>query len=222
MLHLYPTEDGSYTLFHEGLQEIYHSRRGAIQESLHVFIQTGLVHLLSKKEQVNILEIGFGTGLNALLTADYLLENPTKLAYYCGLETLEIPAELWQALSYPTQVGKPALQPYFEAMHQAKWGEKTDILPNFTFQKELQSVSTYSSPTLFDVVYFDAFAPNRQAEMWQPEVFARLYAMMQTEGALVTYCAKGQVRRDLQSVGFVVERLPGPVGKREMLRASKV
>ena len=156
------------------------------------------------------------------LTIDYLLSLPEKPAvHYCGLETLEIPKDLWQALSYPHTLSHPALPAYYAQMHEAAWGEVISILPNFTFQKELQSVATYQATTLFDVVYFDAFAPTRQAEMWQPAIFERLYHMMSAESALVTYCAKGQVRRDLQSVGFRVERLAGPAGKREMLRALK-
>ncbi|TAE09991.1 MAG: SAM-dependent methyltransferase [Bacteroidetes bacterium] len=221
MLHLYPTDDGSFTLFHEGLNEIYHSRRGALQESRHVFINAGLLYLLSQKEQINILEVGFGTGLNALLTVDFLLENPEKSVSYTGLETLEVPQELWEALSYPTQAGKPELASHFAQMHQCAWHEPIALTENFTFCKVLQSVAEFDSPACFDVVYFDAFAPKRQPEMWQPEIFAHLFAMMHEGGVLVTYCAKGQVRRDLQSVGFSVERLEGPAGKQEMLRARK-
>ncbi len=220
MLRLEPTEDGSFTLYNEALNEIYHSRHGALQESLHVFIETGLVHLLAQKEEVNILEVGFGTGFNALLTLDFLRDKPQKVAY-CGLETLEIPVELWQALSYPTLLGKPELSYYFQAMHESTWGTCLPLLPNFSFCKELQGVLTYNSPAVFDLVYFDAFAPRKQPEMWKPAVFAHLYAMMRENSSLVTYCAKGQVRRDLQSVGFVVERLEGAAGKFEMLRANK-
>ncbi len=221
MLSLYPTDEGTFTLYHEGTEDIYHSRRGVLQESQHVFIETGLQYAFEKKKNLNILEIGFGTGLNALTTLAYMSQMPTQLAYYCGLEVLEIPSELWQALAYPAQMDRADLTAYFEQMHITEWGQTQTLLPNFRFKKELKSVFDYTADVPFDVVYFDAFSPNKQAEMWEAGIFERLYAMMSAGGILVTYSAKGQVRRNMQSVGFITERLPGPARKHEMLRATK-
>jgi len=221
MLRLEPTEEGAFTLYHEGLGEIYHSRRGAVQESKHVFINAGLAHLCTQKEQINILEVGFGTGLNALLTLDFLKEHTDKQATYYGLETLEIPRHFWEALSYPTLLGKPEMTSHFETIHETAWDVEVSLLPNFNFCKTLQSVATFATPTQFDLIYFDAFAPKKQPEMWERAIFKRLYDIMNTNASLVTYCAKGQVRRDLQSAGFVVERLKGSAGKFEMIRATK-
>ncbi|MEL5893615.1 tRNA (5-methylaminomethyl-2-thiouridine)(34)-methyltransferase MnmD [Bacteroides sp. GD17] len=213
------TEDGSATLFVPELNEHYHSVKGARTESQHIFIDMGLK--ASTAPAPHVLEIGFGTGLNALLTLE-TAEAEHRHVHYTGIELYPLAWREVDALHYSDH-------PLFQALHRAPWMEDVALTPYFTLQKVQADVQTIDSSRLlminkspFDVVYFDAFAPEKQPGMWEEDIFRTLHAAMSIGGVLTTYCAKGVVRRILQAVGFRVERLPGPPGgKREILRARK-
>lgn len=207
------TEDGSATLFVPELNEHYHSVKGAHTESQHIFIDMGLK--ACALPQPHILEIGFGTGLNALLTLE-AAEAEKRPVHYTGIELYPLSWAEVDALKYSGN-------PLFETLHAAPWGEDVNITPYFTLRKMQEDVVRLKVENdKFDVVYFDAFAPEKQPEMWNEDVFRKLYACIHPNGILTTYCAKGVIRRLLQSIGFKVERLPGPPGgKREILRATK-
>jgi tRNA U34 5-methylaminomethyl-2-thiouridine-forming methyltransferase MnmC len=212
------TGDGSYTLYSPGFAETYHSVNGAITESMHVFIETGLQKC--RFSPVNILEIGFGTGLNAFL-ALLEAERSRKLINYTSIEMFPVPAEIYEKLNYAVslQVNK---QNYFLNLHYGEWEREVKISPNFLLKKVNADITVNDfGEALFDVVFFDAFSPNCQPELWTEEIFTKIYHALKPEGILTTYCAKGAVRRNMQAVGFGVERLPGPPGKREMLRGIK-
>lgn len=211
------TADGSHTLYVPELDEHYHSTNGAVQESTHVFIESGLK--LIRKSNINILEIGFGTGLNALLT---LKNQEKKTINYFTFELYPLPFSIAEKLNYVNCIDEN-LSDSFIKMHQQKWNETSNISENFSLTKILDDFSllAYNHKQVYDLIYFDAFAPNKQEEMWTQTIFDHLYSITNSAGILVTYCAKGSVRRMLQSAGYRVERLPGPPGKREMLRATK-
>lgn len=214
------TEDGSATLYVPELNEHYHSVKGARTESQHIFIDMGLK--ASAAPRPHVLEIGFGTGLNALLTLEEA-EREQRPVCYTGIELYPLSWPEVDALEY-------SHNPLFEQLHQARWEVNVPVTPCFTLRKVQADVETISGERLllihhspFDVVYFDAFAPEKQSGMWQEEVFRAIHSAMSTGGVLTTYCAKGSVRRLLQAVGFKVERLPGPPGgKREILRGKKI
>jgi len=211
------TKDGSHTLFVPELNEHYHSTHGAIQEAVHVYINAGLHHC--KKDEIQVLEIGFGTGLNAFLT---LLESIKigKKIVYTALERYPISVSDAQKLNYASQIC-PERESLFLQLHEIEWEKRIDINPHFSLLKLNRNVTdadAFSFSTKFDVVYFDAFAPEKQPEMWTQEVFENILSVCNSNAALTTYCAKGAVRRTMQSAGFMVEKLKGPVGKREMLR----
>ena len=216
---LIESEDGSHTLFVPELDEHYHSIHGAIQESKHVFIETGLKALPENLKEINILEIGFGTGLNAFLTL-LIAEETGKKINYTGLELYPLPAEIAAKLNYASILA-PDKENLFRALHQIPWEKNDNITENFTFQKLNTSASDIDFKNTFHLVYFDAFAPEKQPELWSTEVFKKMHDALLPGGILVTYCAKGQVRRNMLEAGFIVERLPGPPHKREMLRARK-
>lgn len=211
------TEDGSSTLYIPNLDEHYHSVHGAIQESLFVFIGNGLQHL-SHSGNVRIFEVGFGTGLNALLTLDFALRNGINVDY-CAIEKYPLAENEYSQLNYIDRY--PHLKDAFMLMHQADWNRKVQIADNFKLTKIHGDLVHCDIGDRFDLVYQDAFAPDKQPELWSVELFRKLYQSMNSSGILVTYSAKGQVRRNMQNAGFTVERLPGPPGKREMLRANK-
>lgn len=210
------TADGSATLFVPELDEHYHSVKGARTESQHIFVDMGLKHV--QTDQPRILEIGFGTGLNAYLTL--LTEQETgKPMHYTGLELYPLPWETIAELNYSND-------PLFKKIHTTPWEEEVEIVPAFTLLKRNMDFTKLDKETgdssYYDVVYFDAFAPEKQPEMWSHSLFDYLYKVMNTGAVLTTYCAKGIIRRSLQQAGFTVERLPGPPGgKREILRAIK-
>jgi tRNA U34 5-methylaminomethyl-2-thiouridine-forming methyltransferase MnmC len=208
------TADGSHTLFVPEIDEHYHSVNGAIQESYHVFIRAGLQQLT--KEKVRILEIGFGTGLNAFLT---LLNTDRPVEYYT-VESDPLPFEVIRLLNY-AKICCPEKEELFFTLHTTAWNTPVKITELFTLYKIQGDSNTCALPENTDLVYFDAFAPDKQPEMWNREIFHRLYESMTEGGILTTYCAKGSVRRMMQEAGYSVERIPGPPGKREMLRAVK-
>lgn len=214
------TLDGSHTLYHEELDEHYHSTYGAIQESQHVFIQSGLEQCATNP--LNVLEIGFGTGLNCYLTLESGLKSRKKIHYYT-LEKFPLEEEIWGKLNYASlaEISHSAM---FSSLHKASWGDDIEIHPDFLLHKIKADILQFRSENLpmVDLIYFDAFSPDKQPELWDRPVFEGLISRMNENGILVTYCAKGIVRRTLQSVGFTVERIPGPPGKREMIRARKV
>lgn len=209
------TTDGSATLYVPGLDEHYHSVKGARTESSHIFIGAGMKH--SAAAPLHILEIGFGTGLNAFLTLMEAKESGREV-YYTGIELYPLEWETVERLNYSDD-------PLFRAIHAAPWEEATEITSGFSLLKRKTDFTLPEEGTPsqgFDVVYFDAFAPEKQPEMWSEALFSRLYSAMNTGGILTTYCSKGVIRRMLQQIGFTTERLPGPPGgKREILRATK-
>ena len=216
------TSDGSKTIQIEGWNEQYHSIHGALQEAKHVYINAGLKTFLERQPKQNaltLLEIGFGTGLNALLTALESLNISQEICYH-GIEAYPVEAEELQALGYHTLIGSdPSI---FQNIHNCSWHENHKILPHFSIVKRQAFFSDIAEVNAFDVIYFDAFGPRVQPNLWIESIFKKMYEALRPNGLLVTYCAKGSVRRCMQAVGFEVERLPGPPGKREMLRAVKL
>ncbi len=218
------TSDGSHTLFSEQFNEIYHSRHGAIQESEHVFLKAGLEASLQQKkgeERIRIFEVGFGTGLNALLTMLRAEKKNLKVEYET-VELYPVPIEIIKQLNYPQQLNFAYCYGPYHTMHLVRWDEWHELTPYFHFRKINTSLLevTLTSGTI-DLIYFDAFAPEHQPEMWSVEVFRKLYEALAPGGILMTYCSKGTVQRAMKEVGFSLEKLPGPPGKREMLRARK-
>ena len=206
---LLKTADGSFTLFIPEVEETYHSAHGAVQESMHVFIENGLK--ACDKEVIRILEVGLGTGLNAMLT----LQHATKKIDYCALEPYPLSKEILNELSTS---GSDQLEMKF---HVSKPGEWISIHEQFSFAKMEVGLEEFSSEEKFDVIYYDAFGPRVEPGLWTLERMQQCFDLLNEGGIFVTYCAKGEVRRNLQAAGFVVERLAGPPGKREMLRAVK-
>lgn len=216
------TADGSATIYLPDWNEHYHSRHGALQEALHVFIKCGLHHLLQKREmeRVSILEIGFGTGLNAMISYYEAMKNEV-IFNYTGVEAYPVSEEELLALDYSSLFEEEDASEVFKTLHEVPWSKKIAISPFFELQKEQMFFRDIKAENAFDLIYFDAFGPRVQPELWTEEIFAGMYRSLREEGVLVTYSAKGSVRRAMQAVGFLVERLPGPPGKREMLRATR-
>lgn len=222
MLKVHTTADGSKTLYRPDLQESYHSEHGALSESAYVFVAQGLDFRAKESAEIRLLEVGFGTGLNALLSLKYALENPEVQIEYVGLEPFPPPPDLLDELAYDTLCGAFSAQ-HYKAFHTVSWGEKHRFAPNFSFCKLSCRLEDFKTKTRgFDVIYFDAFAPRKQADMWSLNQVGRCASLLKTGGILVTYCAMGQFRRDLRAAGFEVVKLPGPPGKREMTRAIKM
>src|SRR3989339_178829 len=212
------TSDGSHTLFVPLLGEHYHSIHGAIQESRHVFIQTGLGPLNAPK-CIKILEIGFGTGLNALLAMQFAHQHQIEILF-TTIEKYPLRKDEFSQLNYGSVLGEEWI-PYFQQLHECPWEQLVPISEAFSIQKIRADLLTASFIETYQIVFFDAFGPDKQPDLWTVTVFEKLYKSLEKQGVLVTYSAKGQVRRNLKAAGFEVERLPGPPGKREMLRATK-
>lgn len=218
MITLETTADGSNTLFVPELNEHYHSVKGALTESEHIFIQMGLNH--SPVKNPHVLEIGFGTGLNAFLTL-LEAEKQQRTVSFTSIEKFPLGEETVRKLAYPEKIAPKESQKFY-ALHTTPWNQPVKISPYFTLHKIETDFTCFAFKEYYDVVYFDAFAPEKQPEMWNQTLFDKLYQQLNSGGILTTYCAKGVVRRMLQTAGFTVERLPGPPGgKREILRASK-
>lgn len=212
------TEDGSHTIYLPEMDEHYHSTHGAIQESMHIYVGQGLLQL--QKTEITILEIGFGTGLNAWLT--YCLAKKNNLSIkYISLEKYPLTETEYTQLNYPTSIFHEH-SAVFGCLHQAEWNSLVEISPNFKLHKIQADLLTYHFDPLpqFDLVYYDAFGPSKQPEMWTDEILQKVAATVKTEGLIVTYCAKGTVRRALAAAGFKMERIPGPIGKKEILRGK--
>lgn len=216
------TGDGSHSIEVPELKVTYHSIHGAIQESRHVFIQAGLLYseVFDYAGVHQVLEIGFGTGLNALLTLIEADKHKNRI-YYTAIELYPLNESEVRQLNYCEQLHLQQYQTLFEKMHQCEWGEMFEITNYFRLTKIKRDLLDFSTETLFFLIYFDAFAPNAQPELWTKEVFEKMYSLLLPEGILVTYCSKGNVRRAMKAAGFKVEKIPGPPGKREMIRAIK-
>ncbi|SFQ21471.1 tRNA (5-methylaminomethyl-2-thiouridine)(34)-methyltransferase MnmD [Hymenobacter arizonensis] len=217
-----PTADGSSTLYVPALDEHYHSTHGALQEAQHVYIAAGLTPALAAAhESVRVLEVGFGTGLNALLTLQQSLISPVNIQY----DTIEkyplLPAIISQ-LGVERYVINPELLAFHEQLHAAPWNESVPLTTRFSLRKIAGALQeTALLPNNYHVIYFDAFAPEKQPELWTEAIFGQLYAAAAPGAVLVSYCAQGQFRRNLRAAGWLTEKLPGPPGKREMTRARK-
>ena len=214
------TADGSHTIAIPAMQVTYHSMYGAIQESMHVFIESGLKPLLHSYQTIHIFEMGFGTGLNALLSFQCAMQHDQKIYYY-AVELFPLQMNEYASLNYVAQLQNDLLQPYFIQMHESVWEKDIIIHPLFTLHKTNRSLLNLSTYQPFNLIYFDAFAPGAQRELWTQEVFEKIFCLLGENGTLVTYCSKGDVRRAMIAAGFKVEKLPGPPGKREMIRAVK-
>jgi tRNA U34 5-methylaminomethyl-2-thiouridine-forming methyltransferase MnmC len=213
------TSDQSSSVYSSKFDALYHSKHGAIQESKHVFLASGLDEFIDRtgKASVDILEIGFGTGLNALLT---LIHSQSKdlSVQYSALEAYPISLEILEGLNYTSILGyKKAM----DQMHSTPWNMPIEISTHFKLHKIKTLFEEFRSEETFDVIYFDAFAPNTQEELWNLDMMKKMYSLSHNGSILVTYCAKGVVRRTMQEAGFEVFRIPGPPGKREMLRAIR-
>ncbi|MDR1730064.1 MAG: tRNA (5-methylaminomethyl-2-thiouridine)(34)-methyltransferase MnmD [Prevotellaceae bacterium] len=211
------TADGSHTFFVPELNEHYHSVNGALTESRHVFINAGLNQI--EQKEISVLEIGFGTGLNAILTC---LEAKSRSIpiHYTGIELYPIDKKWIKMLNFPDEIDME--NSVFDYLHDCEWNKDARIDAFFTLHKIKGDLTKMRFNRTFDLIYFDAFAPEKQPEMWSPEIFSHLFNQTNPNGILTTYCAKGSVRRMLQTAGYETERLPGPPGKREMLRARKL
>ncbi|WP_298426035.1 tRNA (5-methylaminomethyl-2-thiouridine)(34)-methyltransferase MnmD [uncultured Kordia sp.] len=217
------TGDGSTTIHLEEWNEQYHSTHGAIQEAVHVFIKTGLHYIQNtfNPDQIHILEIGFGTGLNAFITYLEAKKHNFYINYH-GVEAYPVTSAEINQLNYTNELKAEDEKAIFEKMHVCDWGKKTVLSENFKLTKREQFFDQINDKEKFNLIYFDAFGARVQPELWTVTIFQKMYKAMQNKSVLVTYAAKGSVRRAMQEVGFKVERLPGPPGKREMLRATKL
>lgn len=220
------TADGSTTIHLPEWNEQYHSKHGAIQEAYHVFIKHGLYHFCDPElvsgfhQSISILEIGFGTGLNAFIT---LLEaEKLKLNIdYVGVEGYPVSMDEIDQLNYSKELGTKEEDIIFKKLHQVSWDKEHEIMANFQLTKQKKLFYEVNEINLYDLIYFDAFGARVQPELWTEAIFEKMHNALKPNGILVTYSAKGSVRRALIAVGFKVEKLPGPPGKREMLRAWK-
>lgn len=222
--HIITTADGSKTIQIEDWNEQYHSIHGAIQESQHVFIKQGLSLVFdtidTHSTSISVLEIGFGTGLNAFLTV-LEAEKHTNHICYTGIEAYPISETEINALNYSELLDDQSSDEKFKALHDCSWEEKHTISPHLELTKRQMKFQDLADIDSYNLIYFDAFGARVQPELWTEDIFAIMFQALRPRGVLVTYCAKGSVRRAMQAVGFAVERLPGPPGKREMLRCTK-
>ena len=216
------TKDGSHTISVPDMNVTYHSVHGAIQESEHVFIKAGLLDsgIFDYTGVHQVLEIGFGTGLNTLLTLIEADKHKNRI-YYTAIEPFPLDESIIMQLNYCEQLNLPHYQRLIEKMHQCDWEEMYEITEHFRLTKHKTSLQEFSTGESFSIIYYDAFAPNAQPELWTETVFEKLYNLLLPEGILVTYCSKGAVQRAMKAAGFTIEKIPGPPGKREMIRAVK-
>ena len=215
---IFITADGSHSMFSQEHGVSYHSKHGAIQETQHVFIDAAYHFKLPHQQQFSILEIGFGTGLNAFMT--WLESEKTNhQIQYTAVEAFPISMEEAKKLNYYNSLQQDFSK--FLKLHESPWEEAIPLSDNFLFTKNKKRFEELEFKNEFDIIYFDAFAPNAQPELWDEKILQKMYDALKTNGVLTTYCAKGVVKRTLKAIGFKVEAIPGPPGKREMTRAIK-
>lgn len=215
------TKDNSKTLLIPDMNETYHSTNGAISESKHIYIKYGLKEFLNTKNTVEIFEMGFGTGLNAILTLDFSLKNNLQVNY-TTIEKFPITSNEISDLDYTKALGLDYLKNNYNTLHQSKPNQHIVINEYFKFTKHYQDIKTTTLPNnTYDIIYFDAFAPQHQPDLWTIEILNKMYDCLNKNGFLITYCAQGQFKRNLKAVGFEVIPLPGPIGKREITKAMK-
>lgn len=212
------TSDGSKTIHLPDWNEQYHSKHGAIQEAQHVFIKNGLD--LFQNEKVQLLEIGFGTGLNTFITFLEAQKRSLQIVY-TGVEAYPVAPDEVNELNYVELLEADNNSAIFDKMHRCPWEKRTEISRDFSLLKQEKFFRDITDESAYNLIYFDAFGARVQPELWSEEIFSSMFRALKSKGILVTYSAKGSVRRAMQAVGFAVERLPGPPGKREMLRATK-
>ncbi|GAA0878566.1 tRNA (5-methylaminomethyl-2-thiouridine)(34)-methyltransferase MnmD [Algoriphagus jejuensis] len=217
------TGDGSHSLYHEALQETYHNSQGAYREAIHIYMIYGLDSWLARnprKYPIRIFEVGFGTGLNAWLTLVWAEQNQIPVLYHT-IEPFPLEKEIYSQLNYiEHDNGIWHFHKYFEALHNAPWNEGGPVSEYFNFKKDkatLEEAQLYPS----DVVFFDAFAPKKQPELWSKDSLQKVVEMIRPSGVFMTYCATGQLKRDLDALGLTVETVPGPPGKKEITRGWK-
>jgi tRNA U34 5-methylaminomethyl-2-thiouridine-forming methyltransferase MnmC len=218
---IFLTADGSSSVTIPSMNVTYHSRHGAIGESRHVFIDAGFLYLHKRspgKDEYYIFEMGFGTGLNALLTLTEAERLGCKVVYVT-IEQFPLEQDIFTRLNYCAHSERPGLQNAFLQMHTCEWEKEISITPFFTIKKLKTSLAGFAATERYDLVYYDAFAPAAQPELWTKEIFEKLNQVLARGGLLVTYCSKGEVQRAMKAAGFTVEKIPGPPGKREMIRA---
>lgn len=213
------TEDGSQTVYLPEMDEHYHSIHGAIGESLHIYIEQGL--LFAGRKALSVLEIGFGTGLNAFLAYGYAQRENLNIDY-CSLEKYPLTEQEYRLLNYPDIIFSEYAST-FNHLHEAEWDKTVKISDNFNLNKVQTDLLTFQFDEIpkYDVVFYDAFAPSKQPDMWSDDILHKVAASVKKDGVFVTYCAKGSVRRTLMNAGFTMERIPGPKGKKEILRGKK-
>jgi len=215
------TGDGSNTLFVSGLNEHYHSTGGAIRESRHIYINSGFKKAASLANSIHIFEVGFGTGLNALLTWAEA-EKTKKPVFYTSIEAFPLNKEIWSVLNYPGQLNIPGSVDIFRILHESSWGNIESVSPYFTLHKIHEKMEDFIPPSsVYHCIYFDAFSPDVEQSLWSELIFRRIYNSMAPGAALVTFSVKGRVVRTLKEIGFGIEKLTGPPGKRHILRATK-
>lgn len=216
------TADGTDTLYLPLLDEHYHSLHGARQESQHVYIEEGLRYWWSRKKDIsviNVLEVGFGTGLNAMLTYNFALENKVKINY-CTLEPYPLPLEITDQLHFNFSTNEKEL---FDGLHACEWGVSVDFGDFFNFSKHSVKLEDFETNRQFDVVFFDAFAPSKQKNIWSSGNLSKLHTVMGLpDSVLSTYCSQGNFKRISKEAGFEVEVTNGPPGKREMVRLIRL
>ena len=210
------TQDGSHTLHSSRYDDSYHSKYGAIQESQHIYIEAGLAHLPRSTKMIEILELGFGTGLNFLLTRQYAQSHSIAIKYHT-YEPFPVPETTISLLNYGTFINDE----WYTSLHALSWNEPHQLSININFCKFQLDIRTLSATNQYDLIYFDAFAPDKQPELWEKDLILKISNAARCGAVLVTYCCQGKFQRILRSVGFDIEKLPGPPGKREIIRAIK-
>jgi tRNA U34 5-methylaminomethyl-2-thiouridine-forming methyltransferase MnmC len=217
-IHIVETSDGSHTIKIADIDEHYHSVNGALNESLHVFINNGFYYINSNK--LNILEMGFGSGLNTMLTF-VETEKSNRTVEYTALELYPVDEKIFSKLNY-AEILNVDSNKYFLPLHTCEWNKNIELSRNFIFKKININMTEYADSKTFDIIYFDAFAPDKQSELWTETMFKKMFSILNTGGILVTYSSKGEVKRNMRSAGFSVKRLQGAAGKHHMIRAEKI